>query len=229
MNKLLKSGKRICAMLLGLSLCIPFTTVALAANEIVDSDKEIEEVLERINLEYGTQICVAPENDTLDNSISTMGVSDMYQNVDLEETLRYICEVQIPKFDYATQRAQESLSEVNFNEAFDLDNHSVLTAASGTIIAKKNIDYATAYVEAYTAKDSSGNTIWGRVVDQQCLPHTNEKTLFVCDSPTVTHRDGNRTLYWVGDGDYYSFINGKRYYLRSGTQSASMSISSYIK
>lgn len=227
MNKLLTSGKRICAILLGLSLCIPFATVAFATNEIVDSDEEIAEVLERINSEYGTQICVIPDENFAytDFEGESLDMSDTYQNVDLEKTLRYICEMKIPQIDRMTQEATAVMSMLSNDK--NPDEESCLMETRGTVVAQKNIEYATAYVEAYVSQDSQGNAIWGRIVDKRCLPHTNEKTLFVCDSPTVTHKDGNRTLYWVGDGDYYSFINGKRYYLRSGTQSTSMSISSY--
>lgn len=227
MKKFRIIGKRICAIMLVLALFIPCTTVVFAANEVIDSDEEIAEVLERINSEYGTQICVIPDEDFAYTGFEdeSLDMSDTYQNVDLETTLRYICEIKIPQIDRMTQEATDVMSMPSNDEI--LDEESCLMATRGTVVAKKNIEYATAYVEAYVSQDSQGNAIWGRIIDKRCLPHTNEKTLFVCDSPTVTHKDGNRTLYWVGDGDYYSYINGKRYYLRSGTQYASMYISSY--
>lgn len=227
MSCFLKKSKNMCAMMLAVALLLSLSTVAFATNNTAETDEEISAVLQKINAEYGTNIHIMSEEELAQYGLTDTDspVTSTYENVDLEETLRYICEVQIPQFDQNTQEANAIIAKLASDDG--VEEKINLAAVKGTVIAEKDIDYATAGAEAYISKDAHGNTIWGKIVHGMCRTNQYQETSFMANHPSVTHKDNNRTLYWTGEGDYFSYINGKHYYLRSGTQYASMSISSY--
>lgn len=219
MKHLLKNAKCLCALVLVVVLLMSMSTVAFAADVVVAED-EISAVLEKINAEYGTNIHILTESELIQYGINTETPQTSYELVDLEETLRYIAEVKIPQFERTTQEANAVMAVLSGEE-------NILSVAASTVIATKDIDYATAGAEAYITEDSYGNTIWGSIVRGLCYTDMYQETWFMASNPTVTHMDGKKTLYWTGEGDYCAYINGTHYYLYSGTQYASMYIGNY--
>lgn len=222
MKHLLRNAKSICALVLAMVLCISLSTVAFAADNTTDTEDEISAVLARINAEYGTNIHVLTERELAKYGLTAAepAAAATYEVVDLEETLRYIAEVQIPQFERTTQEANAVIAALS-------SNTSVPTPTANTIIATKDIDYATAGAEAYITTNSSGNAIWGSIIRGLCYTDMYQETWFMASNPTVTHTNGKKTLYWTGSGDYCSYINGTHYYLYSGTQYASMNVNDY--
>ena len=222
MKQLLKSAKSICALVLAVVLLLSMSTVAFAADNVIDTEEEISAVLEKINAEYGTNIHVLSESELAQYGLTAAEpqATKSYELVDLEETLRYIAEVQIPQFERTTQEANAVMASLS-------SGASVLSTTADTVIATKDIDYATAGAEAYITTDSYGNTVWGSIVRGLCYTDMYQETWFMASNPTVTHTDGKRTLYWIGEGDYCAYINGTHYYLYSGTQYASMYVGNY--
>lgn len=221
MKNLLRNAKSICALVLAMVLCISLSTVAFAADNTTDTEDEISAVLARINAEYGTNIHVLTESELAKYGLTgAEPAATTYEVVDLEATLRYIAEVQIPQFERTTQEAQAAMT------AFSGDM-SALNAAANTVIATENIDYATAAVEAYITKDAYGNTVWGSIVDSYSYYSPSTSICFLTASTNAVHADGRRTILWTGDGDYLSNINGVYYYLYSGIQYASMYAADY--
>lgn len=222
MKQLLKSAKSICALVLAVVLLLSMSTVAFAADNVIDTKEEISAVLEKINAEYGTNIHILSESELAQYGLTAAEpqATKSYERVDLEETLRYIAEVQIPQFERTTQEANAVMASLS-------SGASVLSTTADTVIATKDIDYATAGAEAYITTDSYGNTVWGSIVRGLCYTDMYQETWFMASNPTVTHTDGRRTLYWTGEGDYCAYINGTHYYLYSGTQYASMYVGDY--
>lgn len=222
MKHLLKNARSLCALVLSVVFLLSMSTVAFAADNTTDTEDEISAILAKINAEYGTNIHVLSESE-----LAQYGLTDAepqtaasYEFVDLEKTLRYIAEVQIPQFERTTQEANAVIAALS-GEA------NALSITADTVIAKKDIDYATAGAEAYITTDSYGNTVWGSIVRGLCYTDMYQETWFMASNPTVTHTDGRRTLYWTGEGDYCAYINGTHYYLYSGTQYASMYAGDY--
>lgn len=222
MKQLLKSVKSLCALVLSMVLLISMSTVAFAADNTIDTEEEISAVLARINAEYGTNIRVLSESELAQYGLTTAEpqAAKSCEPVDLEETLHYIAEVQIPQFEHTTQ-------EANAVKAMLSGEVSVFGTNAGTVVARKAIDYATAAVEAYITNDSYGNTVWGSIVKSYCIANPSQSTSFIPFRTSATHIDGRRTIYWTGEGDYVSYINGMHYYLYSGTQHASMYVRDY--
>lgn len=222
MKKLLKSAKSICALVLSMVLLISMSTVAFAADNTIDTEEEISAMLARINAEYGTNIRVLSESELVQYGLTAAEpqAAKSSETVDLEETLRYVAEVQIPQFERTTQEAKAVVAAASgeMNE---------FSAAASSIIATKAIDYATAAVEAYITTDSYGNAVWGNILKSYCDTNMYQSTCFIANSTTAKHMDGRRTIYWTGDGDYVAYINGSHYYLYSGTQYASMYVGDY--
>ncbi|MCD8069577.1 MAG: hypothetical protein LUE87_11995, partial [Lachnospiraceae bacterium] len=65
------------------------------------------------------------------------------------------------------------------------------------------------------------------IVKGLCYTDVYQEIWFMASNPTVTHTNSSKTLYWVGEGSYCSYINGTQYYLYSGTQYASMNVEDY--
>ena len=143
-----------------------------------------------------------------------MTVTELAQ---LEDTLRHIAE---------TQEANAILASIE-NDFIAATRSGELRSTDEPITATKEIEYATAGAVAYTSKTILGKTIWGEIQHGFCVTDTQQATWFRATNPTVSRTDGNRTLYWVETGSYYSNINGTQYYLYSGTQYASMPIEDY--
>ncbi len=221
MKHLLRNAKSICALVLAMVLCMSLSTVAFAADNTTDTEDEISAVLARINAEYGTDIHILTESELAKYGLTAAEpVATTYEVVDLEETLRYIAEVQIPQLERTTQEAQAAMA------ALSSDTGALGTAAN-TVIATESIDYATAAVEAYITEDSYGNVVWGSIVKAYCVTNIMQSTYFMATSTSATHTDARRTIHWTGNGDYISNINGNYYYLYSGTQYASMYAKDY--
>lgn len=222
MKQLLKSAKSICALVLAAVLLMSMSTVAFAADNTIDTEEEISAVLARINAEYGTSIRVLSESELIQYGLTAAEpqAAKSCEPVDLEETLRYIAEVQIPQFERTTQEAKAVMAAAS-------GEMSAFSTTASSIIATKAIDYATAAVEAYITTDSYGNTVWGSILKSYCDTNMYQTTCFIANSTTATHMDGRRTIYWTGDGDYIAYINGSHYYLYSGTQYASMYVGDY--
>lgn len=220
MKQLLKSAKSICALLLATALLM--STVAFAADNTIDTEEEISAVLAKINAEYDTNIRVLSESELIQYGLTAaeMQAAKSYEPVDLEETLHFIAEVQIPQFEHTTREAKAA-TVAAFGEM------SAFGTTASPIIATKAIDYATAAVEAYITTDSYGNTVWGNILKSYCDTNMYQTTCFIANSTSATHMDGRRTIYWTGDGDYIAHINGSYYYLYSGTQYASMYVRDY--
>lgn len=222
MKKHMKRGRNICALVLSMALFLSMSTVAFAADNTIDSEKEVADVLLRINTEYGTNIHELSESELAQYGLTAADtqVITSHDLVDLEKTLRYIAEVQIPQFERTTQEAKSAM-------ATSPDEMSVFSTTRSSVIATKSIDYATAAVEAYLTTDSYGNTIWGSVLKSYCDTNMNQSTCFIANSTSATRIDGSRTIRWTGSGDYISNINGNYYYLYSGTQYAYMYAADY--
>lgn len=233
MKHLLRNAKSLCALVLSVVLIMSMSTVAFAADNTIDTEDEISAVLAKINAEYGTNIHVLSDSELAKYGLTDAEPQAMtnYELVDLEETLRYIAEVQIPQFERTSQEAIAAMESVGIDPATMTmttnNGASVLNATSDPVIATKEIDYAIAGAEAYITEDSYGNTVWGSILTGLCYSNMYQETWFMALNPTVTHIDGRRTLYWTGTGDYCAYINGTQYYLYSGTQYASMYVGNY--
>lgn len=233
MKHFLKNAKSLCALVLSVVLIMSMSTVAFAADNTINTEDEISAVLARINAEYGTNIHVLSDSefakygltDAEPQTMTALGI------VDLEETLRYIAEVQIPEFERTTQEAIADMESVGIDPTTmsmsAVNEVNALNVTSDPVIATKEIDYAIAGAEAYITEDSYGNTVWGSILTGLCYSNMYQETWFMALNPTVTHIDGRRTLYWTGTGDYCAYINGTQYYLYSGTQYASMYVGDY--
>ena len=214
------------SFVLVLVLCMSLTVPAFAAEDRIVSDTEVSAVLSQINEEYGTNIHALSADELISLGLPVSEPKPMTASelMALENTLRHIAETQIPQFVAATQEANAVLSSIHTST---VSSGNELRAASTPITATKDIDYATAGAVAYTSKTIFGKTIWGEIQHGFCVTDTQQATWFQATNPTVTRTDSNRTLYWVGTGNYYSNINGTQYYLHSGTQYASMPIDDY--
>lgn len=214
------------SFVLVLVLCMSLTVPAFAAEDRIVSDAEVSAVLSQINEEYGTNIHTLSADELISLGLPVSEPKPMTASelVALENTLRHIAETQIPQFVAATQEANAVLSSIHTST---VSSGNELRAASTPITATKDIDYATAGAVAYTSKTIFGKTIWGEIQHGFCVTDTQQATWFQATNPTVTRTDSNRTLYWVGTGNYYSNVNGTQYYLYSGTQYASMPIDDY--
>lgn len=137
MKHLLKNTRSLWALALSMMLLMSMSTVAFAADGTINNEDEISTILAKINAEYGTNIHVLSENELAQYGLidAEPQTAATYEIVDLEETLRYIAEVQIPKFERTSQEANAVIAALS-GEA----NASSVTAS--TVIAKKDIDYA---------------------------------------------------------------------------------------
>lgn len=219
------------SFVLVLLMCMSLTVNAFAAEERIVSDAEISAVLAEINEEYGTNIRVLSAEELMSLGLSAADPAPMTAGEleQLENTLRYVAETQIPQFRKTTQEAVDAIAGISSDITTfspDAPNRG-LSIASDAITATKEIDYAIAGAVAYTSKNTSGKTVWGEIQYGFCTTDTAQSTWFRATNPTVTRTDSNSTLYWVGTGNYYSNINGTQYYLYSGTQYASMYIDDY--
>ena len=219
------------SFVLVLLMCMSLTVNAFAAEERIVSDAEISAVLAEINEEYGTNIHVLSAEELMSLGLSAADPAPMTAGEleQLENTLRYVAETQIPQFRKTTQEAVDAIAGISSDiTTFSPDApNSGLSIVSDAITATKEIDYAIAGAVAYTSKNTSGKTVWGEIQYGFCTTDTAQSTWFRATNPTVTRTDSNSTLYWVGTGNYYSNINGTQYYLYSGTQYASMYIDDY--
>lgn len=217
------------SFVLVLLLCMSLPVTAFAAEAQIVSDVEISAVIEQINEEYGTNIhrLSTEELRSLGLPVSEPTPMTTTELVQLESTLRHAAETQIPQFRKATQKANAVLACIE-NAPTSAAQFGELRSTSDPITATKEIDYATAGAVAYTSKTILGKTIWGEIQHGFCVTDTQQATWFRATNPTVTRTDNNRTLYWVGTGNYYSNVNGTQYYLYSGTQYASMPIDDYV-
>lgn len=229
----MKKQNRIFAFALAIILCAFMNTSAFAAGSNSGAESNVSEIIERINAEYGTSIRALTDEELLEYGIhSTSTDSNKSFNAsDFEKTLRDIVENQIPEFERLTQEAYAAIERAGVylmatDEAARSET-SALRSSYGPVTATKAINYATAAAQAYITEDSYGNTIWGSIVSGVCYTNTNQSTWFMASNPSVSHTDGNRSLYWIGTGDYFSNINGTHVYLYSGTQYASMYVGNY--
>ena len=217
------------SVLFALLFCMSLTITAFAAEERIVSDTEVSSVIAEINEEYGTNIHILSDEELaiLGLPASEPLLMTAAELTQLEDTLRYVAETQIPQFKKTTQEANTVLASIanNLSHATLSDE---LRSTNEPITATKEIDYATAGAVAYTSKTLLGKTIWGEIQHGFCVTNTQQATWFSATNPTVTRTDSNRTLYWVGTGSYYSNINGTQYYLYSGTQYASMPVEDYV-
>lgn len=222
MKHFIKNVKSICALVLAMALLMSMPIVVFAADNVINTEEEISVILKKINTEYGTNIHVLSESELTQYGLKTAEPQDvnLYELVNLEETLRHIAEVQIPQFERVTQEANVVMA-VLFSEA------NALNATANTVIATKDIDYATAGAEAYITTNSYGNVVWGGIIRGLCYTDMYQETWFMASNPIVTHIDGSKALYWTGEGDYCAYINGTHYYLYSGTQYATMYVEDY--
>ena len=210
------------SFVLVLLMCMSLTVNAFAAEERIVSDAEISAVLAEINEEYGTNIRVLSAEELMSLGLSAADPAPMTAGEleQLENTLRYVAETQIPQFRKTTQEAVDAIAGISSDiTTFSPDApNSGLSIASDAITATKEIDYAIAGAVAYTSKNTSGKTVWGEIQYGFCTTDTAQSTWFRATNPTVTRTDSNSTLYWVGTGNYYSNINGTQYYLYSGVR-----------
>lgn len=232
MKHLMRSIRKYLSLTIVLLICMSLTVTAFAAEDRIVSDEEIAFILDEINAEYGTNFHALSTEELIQLGLPTTDSEPMTvgELEELENTLRYVAETQIPQFEKATQEAVNVIDIIASNPvtASAGNSNSALSISSETITATKAIDYATAGAVAYTSQNILGNTIWGEIQYGFCTTDTQQSTWFRATSPTVTRTNSNRTLYWVGTGNYYSNINGTQYYLYSGTQYASMDIDDYI-
>ena len=200
------------SFVLVLVLCMSLTVPAFAAEDRIVSDTEVSAVISQINEEYGTNIHALSADELISLGLPVSEPKPMTASelMALENTLRHIAETQIPQFVAATQEANAVLSSI---QTSTVSSGNEWRAASTPITATKDIDYATAGAVAYTSKTIFGKTIWGEIQHGFCNTDTQQATWFQATNPTVTRTDSNRTLYWVGTGNYYSNVNGTQYYL----------------
>lgn len=221
--------KRLFALVTAIAICTSMSTIVSAADvENVVHAKTVDSVIAQINAEYGTNIHILTQEE-LEKYDLPMTATQTCEDIDivsLEEELRHVAEVEIPQFEHITQDALRAATSVNFETNGISDINTV--KASGPVIAKKAINYATAGAKAYITKDSYGNNIWGNVENVYCYTNMYQSRWFLSVNPSVTRIDGRGTLYWKGTGDYCAYINGQQYYLYSGTQYAEMYVGKYI-
>lgn len=212
------------ATLLAVVMLLSMSSFAYAAN---DTAKTTNEIIEQINAEYGTNIHPLSEAELEKYGLPT-DVKTIPEKTDLkafEAELRYIAEVEIPRFDRDTKEAlakSRLISKTVPGEERDTAN-----SKSDPIVATKAINYATAGATAYTTTNSYGAKVWGSVVNSFCSSNMYSSRWFMALYPSVTRIDGGRTLYWEGTGDYCAYIDGVQYYLYSGTQYAEMYVGNY--
>lgn len=202
-------------------MALSVSAVAFAAET---ETRTVETVIASINAEYGTNIHPL-SNEELEkyglpqNSNKTMEEADLDA---LETQLRYIAEVEIPRFKQATQEAMEKERQKIIDEIDVSDN-----LKNDPVTATKAIDYAIAGATAYITTNNYGARIWGAIVNKFCYTNMYQPIWFMSLNPSVSKIDGGRTLYWKGTGDYCAYINGTQYYLYSGTQYAEMYVGNY--
>lgn len=194
MKHLLTNAKHLCAMVLSVVLLLSMSGVAFASDTLVDTETEISAILARINAEYGTNIHVLTESEFVQYGLTDEDppAPISYELVDLEETLRYIAEVQIPQFERTTQEAIANMESAGVDSS-TMTKHNgayVLSTTSDSVVATKEIDYAIAGAKAYITEDSYGNTVWGSVLTGLCYSNMYQRTWFMALNPTVTHIDG---------------------------------------
>ena len=233
MSNFLKKTKSIFALALSAVLIMSMYNVTFATDNTNNTSDDISAILTMINNEYGTNIHVLSDNELAKYGLTDSELQTMtnYEQVDLEETLRYIAEVQIPQFERTTEEAFEAMENVGIDPTTiskTVNNEvSMPSPRSGPVVATKPINYATAGAEAYITTDYYGNTVWGGILYGFCQSNMYQETWFMALNPSVTHIDARRSIYWVGTGDYCAYINGTQYYLYSGTQYASMYVGDY--
>ena len=217
------SRRNFLTLLLSLILCISVSSSSFAAGIILDTEDEITNILDKINNEYGTNIHILSESELAEYGITNAPAqsANFDELVELEETLRYIAEIQIPQFENSTQEATAVMTVALSGEV------DFFSTTAGTVIATKNIDYATAGIEAYITKNTNGNTVWGRVVRSICYTDISQPISFMALNPTVTYANAGEVINWIGEGSYIAYINGTHYYLDSGTQNAMFYVNIY--
>ena len=224
----MKSANRkirsIVATLLAAVMVLSMSSFAYAAD---NTAKTADEIVKQINAEYGTNIHPLSEAELEKYGLST-DTEASTEKTDLkvfEAELRYIAEVEIPRFERDTQEAMAKSAAIS--EVLVDAEKNTFNSKSSPIVATKAINYATAGATAYTTTNGYGAKIWGSVVNTFCSSNMYSSRWFMALYPSVTKIDGGRTLYWEGTGDYCAYINGTQYYLYSGTQYAEMYVGSY--
>lgn len=225
----MKSANRkirsIMATLLAAIMVLTMSSFAYAAD---DTAKTADEIVKQINAEYGTDIHPLSEAELEKYGLPT-DVKLPSKKTDLkafEAELRYIAEVEIPRFERDNEEALARNAVIA--KEFSNTEKEVLSSKGDPISATKAINYATAGAIAYTTTNNYGAKVWGSVVSTYCSSNMYQSRWFMSLYPSVTKIDGGRTLYWSGYGDYCAYINGTQYYLYSGTQYAEMYVGSYI-
>lgn len=230
MKHLLKNVRKLCALVISGIFVMSMSTTVFAVGNTIDTEEEIANVLSRINAEYGTNIHVLSESELIKYGLTdTTPMSNAYANVELEETLRYLAEVEIPRLKRLTQEANaatENLEPTGINITDNIETNG-LKASSDPITAKKKIEYAEAVLKAYETKDYYGNTIWGNVVEAYTLANKDAEKFFIGDETKTYYADGRRTIVWKSTGQYIANINGAQLGLDTGTQYTEFYIGDY--
>lgn len=167
------------------------------------------------------------EDEDASTSIVIISNGNYYDHIEeivgitIDPTQNYYFYIQIPQFENSTQEATAVMTVALSGEV------DFFSTTAGTVIATKNIDYATAGIEAYITKNTNGNTVWGRVVRSICYTDISQPISFMALNPTVTYANAGEVINWIGEGSYIAYINGTHYYLYSGTQNAMFYVNIY--
>ena len=188
-------------------------------------DARVQSIISEINKEYGTNIRAlnSVELKKFDVEFTKLRTDNDFNQFSKE--LRDIAENEIPAIHKTTADALKMLSCIDNKIDYEVELDS---AQNVPIKVVKAIDYAVATATASIINNHYGTPIWGQVKDVGCETNTSLARWFYSENPTVTKIDGRRTLYWVGQGNYYANVLGQPCILSSGTQYAYMYVTDYI-
>ena len=223
MKKFSKITKNIFAAAVAAAiLLVPFCQ-GFAAEEEEGSKKEVLEVLARVNAEFGTEIALADENAPV--KLMTQEELD-----ELEATMRYMAEFEIPKMRETTARAMEDIAAAEaYGEKCSIDGiDSFESVDAERIDAMQEINYAYAALSAYYSYNTAGKPVWGDVISKGSIANTAYNIIYEADRITITSMDARRTLLWTGEGWYYLVVDGQLYSMQSGSQTSYFYISTYV-
>lgn len=219
--------RNIVSILLSVVMLLSMASLASAASTTDNTVETANDIIDRINDEYGTNIhaLTVAELEKYGLSMDEKVTDHVIDLKAFEAELRYIAEVEIPQFEHDTKEAWGKSTQIS--QSATRIGESVTNYMNAPIVATKAINYATAGATAYTTTNYYGAKTWGSVVNVFCSADMYSSRWFMALYPSVTKTDGGRTLYWEGYGDYCAYIDGVQYYLYSGTQYAEMYVGNY--
>ena len=213
MKHFMKSAKSICALVLSVVLIMSMSTVAFAADSTADTSDEISAILASINAEYGTNIHVLSDNELAKYGLTNAEPQSMpnYEQVDLEETLRYIAEVQIPQFERTTEEAIAVMESVVYVGKYSTSSIGLNNGYSNSVfvedfynnfnINERNyLNQFTVSAEQFTSQGTTSSTI----SDSYIYLSSQEEIATICGGTATEFSDLVLDYLSIfGEGNYY--------------------------